>query len=79
MPDDAYYGVHAFRALTNFPISGATLAARPHLIDAPAVVKQAAASANMEVGALPERIGSAIVAAWRKYVPDACTTSSSST
>lgn len=63
VPDDAYYGVHTFRALTNFPISGETLAARPHLIDALAAVKQAAASANMEVGALPERIGSAIVAA----------------
>ncbi|MGW1681939.1 aspartate ammonia-lyase [Saccharopolyspora sp. NPDC002376] len=63
VPADAYYGVHTVRALTNFPISGETLAARPHLVVALAAVKQAAASANTEVGAIPERIGAAIVAA----------------
>ncbi|GAA4867043.1 aspartate ammonia-lyase [Saccharopolyspora cebuensis] len=63
VPEHAYYGVHTARALTNFPISGETLAARPHLIDALAAVKQAAASANVAVAALPEHIGSAIVAA----------------
>lgn len=66
VPEDAYYGVHTVRALTNFPISGETLAARPHLVDALAVVKQAAAAANTDVGALPERVGSAIVAACRE-------------
>ncbi|WP_433868934.1 aspartate ammonia-lyase [Saccharopolyspora sp. CA-218241] len=63
VPEQAYYGAHTARALTNFPISGETLAARPHLIDALAAVKQAAASANVAVAALPEHIGSAIVAA----------------
>lgn len=63
VPDEAYYGVHTVRALANFPISGETLAARPHLINALAAVKQAAASANMAVGSLPEPIGSSIVVA----------------
>ncbi len=63
VPADVYYGAHTARALTNFPISGETLASRPHLVAALATVKQAAAMANADVGALPEELAAAIVAA----------------
>ncbi|WP_037368244.1 aspartate ammonia-lyase [Amycolatopsis orientalis] len=56
VPADARYGAHTARALVNFPITGETLADRPHLVAALATVKEAAARANAEVGALsPER------------------------
>ncbi len=56
VPGDVYYGAHTARALVNFPITGETLADRPHLVAALATVKEAAARANAEVGALsPER------------------------
>ncbi len=60
VPADAYYGAHTVRAVANFPLTGETLAARPHLIAALAAVKQAAACANAEVGALPGTLASAI-------------------
>ncbi|SFK08909.1 aspartate ammonia-lyase [Amycolatopsis sacchari] len=63
VPADAYYGVHTVRALTNFPLSGETLRARPHLITALATVKQAAAGANGEVGALDRTRTEAIAVA----------------
>ena len=46
VPAAAYYGAHTARALENFPISGTTIAAQPHLVAALATVKQAAATAN---------------------------------
>ncbi|MDQ0383054.1 aspartate ammonia-lyase [Amycolatopsis thermophila] len=63
VPAGAYYGAHTARALVNFPITGETLAARPHLIAALATVKQAAAAANAELGALDQRRAGAIQAA----------------
>ncbi|MCG7205080.1 aspartate ammonia-lyase [Streptomyces arenae] len=63
VPEDAYYGVHTVRALANFPITGETLAARPHLVSALAAVKQAAALANADVGALDGTLASAITQA----------------
>ncbi|GAA5165236.1 MULTISPECIES: aspartate ammonia-lyase [Amycolatopsis] len=63
VPADAYYGVHTVRALANFPLSGETLRARPHLITALATVKQAAAGANGEVGALDRTRTEAIAVA----------------
>ncbi|MEW2293046.1 aspartate ammonia-lyase [Streptomyces sp. NPDC006743] len=60
VPADAYYGAHTARAVVNFPITGETVAARPHLIGALAAVKQAAALANAEVGALDPALASAI-------------------
>ena len=65
VPADAYYGAHTARAVANFPLTGETLAARPHLIGALAAVKHAAARANAEVGALHGTLASAIA--------DACT------
>ena len=60
LPSDAYYGIHTARALDNFPISGVTLAACPEFIAALAVVKQAAAQANRELGLLDAGLADAI-------------------
>ncbi|MCK9912735.1 lyase family protein, partial [Microbacteriaceae bacterium K1510] len=57
----AYYGVQTLRAIENFPITGYRI--HESLIKAMAIVKKAAALANMETGQLNSRIGNAIVAA----------------
>lgn len=54
VPHDAYWGVHTARALTNFAISGHPISDYPDLIVAYAIVKQAAARANAEVGFLDQ-------------------------
>ena len=54
VPSDAYYGIQTLRALHNFRLSGVPLAHYPKLIVALAMVKQAAADANRELGYLPE-------------------------
>ena len=58
---DAYYGIQTLRATENFPVSG--ILARPEFINACAMVKKAAALANMDVGWLEPYIAEAIVAA----------------
>ncbi|MBM7504396.1 aspartate ammonia-lyase [Agromyces aurantiacus] len=52
VPADAYWGVHTKRALDNFPISKRPISVYPELVVALAQVKQAAARANKEIGAL---------------------------
>jgi aspartate ammonia-lyase len=47
---DAYGGIHTLRAAENFPITGTPISAYPHLIDALAAVKEAAALGNEELG-----------------------------
>ena len=44
VPEDAYWGVHTLRALENFPITGIPIGSSPHLVEALAAVKQAAAA-----------------------------------
>lgn len=61
VPEDVYYGIQTLRALENFPITGLTI--HPTLIKALALVKRAAAHANMDIGLLPKEIGQAIVVA----------------
>ncbi|ALM27416.1 aspartate ammonia-lyase [Bacillus altitudinis] len=61
IPTDVYYGVQTLRAKENFPITGYRM--HEELIRAFAIVKKAAAQANMEVGRLYEGIGNAIVQA----------------
>jgi len=61
IPVDAYYGVQTMRATENFPITGYRL--HSSLIIAMAMVKKAAAIANMEVSRLNPRLGNAIVQA----------------
>lgn len=66
VPIDAYYGVQTMRAVENFPITGARL--HEELIRAMAIVKKAAAMANMEVQQLTPRLGNAIVEAAKEII-----------
>lgn len=61
VPADAYYGVQTLRAVENFPITGYRI--HEELIRAMAVVKKAAALANMDTKYLYEGIGEYIVKA----------------
>ncbi|MFD2443924.1 aspartate ammonia-lyase [Bacillus sp. CGMCC 1.16607] len=58
---NAYYGIQTLRAVENFPITGYRI--HTELIKAMAMVKKAAALANMESGRLYHEIGEAIVKA----------------
>jgi aspartate ammonia-lyase len=52
IPQEAYWGIQTARALENFPITRRSIQNYPDLIIALARVKQAAARANAELGAL---------------------------
>jgi len=52
IPADAYWGIHTARALVNFPISRRAISNYPGLVRSLALVKQAAARANKELGVL---------------------------
>ncbi|GAA3333051.1 hypothetical protein GCM10020331_095590 [Ectobacillus funiculus] len=66
MPVDAYYGIQTLRAVENFPITGYTI--HEELIKALAIVKKAAALANMETERLYEGTGKAIVQAAQEII-----------
>jgi aspartate ammonia-lyase len=66
IPEYAYYGIQTLRAVENFPITGYRL--HPSLIKAMAIVKKAAALANMDTGQLDSRIGQAIVMAAQEII-----------
>ena len=66
IPANAYYGVQTMRAIENFPITGYRL--HSSLIVAMAMVKKAAAIANMEVSRLNPRLGNAIVSAAEEII-----------
>ncbi len=68
VPYEYYYGIQTLRALENFNISGVALNFFPMLIDALAMVKEAAAEANCELGLMDERVKDAIVAACQEIV-----------
>ncbi|MFT4051867.1 MAG: aspartate ammonia-lyase [Microbacterium sp.] len=55
IPADAYWGVHTARALENFPISYRPISVYRDLVQALAMVKQASARANQEIGVLDAR------------------------
>jgi fumarate hydratase class II len=61
VPADCYFGAQTQRAVGNFPISGIRL--QPEFIRAQAIIKYAAAKANMEAGVLDARIGEAVIKA----------------
>src|SRR5699024_482723 len=63
LPTEAYYGVNTVRAAENFQLSSTRLEQFPELIAALAIIKQAAAAANRDVGALDADIATAILAA----------------
>ena len=52
IPSEAYWGINVSRALDNFAISGRPISIYPDLIFGYACVKQAAARANADIGAL---------------------------
>jgi fumarate hydratase class II len=64
VPASAYYGAQTQRALENFQISGLVLPRR--FLRALGIVKDAAASVNMQLGLLDEKKGKAIAQAARE-------------
>ncbi|MFI8594738.1 aspartate ammonia-lyase [Microbacterium sp. NPDC078428] len=68
IPADAYWGIHTARALENFPISKRPISVYPDLVRGLAMVKQAAARANREIGVLPEDKASLIDAAAQRII-----------
>ena len=66
VPDWAYFGAQTMRAVENFQISG--IYPFPESIHATALIKKAAALANMDVGKLDSRIGNAIVQAAEEVI-----------
>ena len=50
IPADAYWGIHTARALENFPISKRPISVYADLVRALAMVKQASARANRDIG-----------------------------
>jgi aspartate ammonia-lyase len=63
VPDEALYGIQTLRALENFPITGVALREFPTLINALAIVKEAAALANRDLGLLSAELTDVIVRA----------------
>ncbi|MDD1368506.1 aspartate ammonia-lyase [Bacillus sp. MHSD_36] len=66
VPNVAYYGVQTLRAVENFPITGYRI--HPSLITAMAIVKKAAALANIDTGYLAKDIGHEIAEAAQEIV-----------
>ncbi|MEN6414139.1 MAG: aspartate ammonia-lyase [Veillonellales bacterium] len=66
VPDDAYYGVQTLRAIENFKITRQKL--DPEFIISIAMVKKAAAKANMSTGRMDQTIGKALVAAAEEVI-----------
>lgn len=60
VPRSALYGIHALRAVENFPITGAKLSHFPQLVRALARVKLASARANAELGVVSSERHAAI-------------------
>lgn len=63
VPADAYWGIHTLRAVENFNISNAVISDVPDFVRGMVMVKKATALANGELGAIPDKIAKAIVAA----------------
>src|SRR5262252_2583898 len=68
VPADAYYGVQTARALENFHISGVQLRLYPNLIKAFAMVKMAAARANVDCGQFSKEILTGIEGACKELI-----------
>jgi aspartate ammonia-lyase len=64
--NDFYFGIQTIRATENFPITGIPISQYPHLINALAAVKEAAALANQDLGLLEADVAGAIVEAARE-------------
>ncbi len=68
VPADAYYGIQTLRAVQNFRLSGVPLSHYPKLVIALAMVKQAAADANRELGHLSAAKHTAISTACARII-----------
>ncbi|MBU1368895.1 MAG: aspartate ammonia-lyase [Bacteroidetes bacterium] len=68
VPYEYYYGVQTLRALENFNISGITLNFFPDLVKSLAMVKMAAAKANLELKLLPDEMAKAIIQACQEIM-----------
>jgi fumarate hydratase class II len=66
VPDDALWGASTQRAVENFPVSGERFPRR--FLRALALIKEAAADANGELGVLPAPLARAVAAAAREVV-----------
>lgn len=63
VPKDAYYGIQTLRAMHNFHLTGVPLSHYPNFVCALAMVKQAAADANHQLGYLTDKKHTAISSA----------------
>ncbi|KAJ5490163.1 Fumarase C C-terminal [Penicillium expansum] len=63
LPAEMLYGINTARSLENFPLSGRSITTWPDFIYSFAIIKQAAARANSEIGSLTEKQADAIFAA----------------
>ncbi|EKV13906.1 Aspartate ammonia-lyase [Penicillium digitatum PHI26] len=61
LPAEVLYGINTSRSLDNFPLSGRSITTWPDFVYAFAIVKQAAARANCEIGSLTTEQGDAIL------------------
>ena len=68
IPSDAYYGIHTKRAMENFPIAEVAISVYPNIVIAYAMVKQACARANNQLGLLDDDIYHPIVAACERII-----------
>ena len=66
VPDNVYYGIQTLRAVENFPMTGIPIAQYSALVNALAAVKEAAATANEQLGLLAPEIADAIRRAARE-------------
>ncbi len=68
VPAEVYYGVQTLRAMENFNITGISIAHYQSLIESLAMVKMAAARANLELGLLEPEVGQAIIQACQEIM-----------
>jgi aspartate ammonia-lyase len=66
IPAQVYYGVQTARAVENYPISG--MRAHPTLIRSIAMIKRAAAEANIKLGLVDARVANAIISAAQEVI-----------
>jgi aspartate ammonia-lyase len=63
VPNSAYWGIHTLRAIENFPISGVPIGHYRSFVRAFGFIKEAAAIANRELGALDPELAEPIIKA----------------
>lgn len=63
VPNSAYWGIHTLRAIENFPISGVPVGHYRSFVRAFGFIKEAAAVANLKLGALDPEIAPIIIKA----------------